>query len=53
MKNEVRQLVKNIIEENAVKFKDSTSKVLYSKVNGKLKKEYVNVSKNMFRPKQG
>lgn len=48
MENNISNLIKNVLEENAVKFKEDTSKILYSKVSDRLKQEYVTVSKNLF-----
>lgn len=49
MKGDIKNLVKNVLEENIVKFKDQTSNILYSKLTNRLKQEYVNVSKRMFK----
>ena len=49
MKNNVRQMIKSVVEENAVSFKENTSKTLYSKVSKKLEEQYVNVSKHIFK----
>jgi septin family protein len=49
MKGEIKNLVKNVLEENIVKFQDQTSNVLYSKLTNRLKQEYVNVSKRVFK----
>jgi hypothetical protein len=49
MKENIQNLIKNAIYENAVKFKDQASQVLYSKVGDRLKQEYINVSKSMFK----
>ena len=49
MKENIQNLIKNAINENAVKFKDQASQVLYSKVGDRLKQEYINVSKSMFK----
>lgn len=51
MKQNVRQILKSVIEENAVNFKNQTNKILYSKVGDKLKQEYVNVSRKLFNNK--
>jgi len=40
MKNDIRQMIKTVIEEDAVNFKDHTSKVLYEKVGQKLEEQY-------------
>lgn len=49
MKENIQNLIKNAIQENAVKFKDQASQVLYSKVGNRLKQEYINVSKSLFK----
>lgn len=49
MKEQIQNIIKNVIEENAVQFKDKTSQVLYGKVGDRLKQEYVNVSKTLFQ----
>jgi hypothetical protein len=49
MKENIQNLIKNAIQENAVKFKDHAAQVLYSKVGDRLKREYINVSKSMFK----
>lgn len=54
MKNNVRQMLKHMIEENAVAFKESTSKVLYGKMATRLQEQYKQVAKNVMgkKPKQ-
>jgi len=49
MENKVSNLIKNVLEENALKFKEHTSEILYSKVSNRLKQQYVEVSKNLFK----
>lgn len=49
MKEQVQNLIKNAIQENAVKFKEQAAAVLYSKVGNRLKNEYINVSKSLFK----
>jgi hypothetical protein len=49
MENKVSNLIKNVLEENALKFKQHTSEILYSKVSNRLKQQYVEVSKNLFK----
>jgi hypothetical protein len=44
----VKELVKNVIEENAVAFKATLNRTLYSKIGQKLQEKYVEVSKNIF-----
>jgi hypothetical protein len=51
MKNEIRELVKNAIQENAVSFKENTSKVLYAKIGSKLEEQYKTVAKNILGTK--
>lgn len=48
MNKKVQEMLKNVVEENAVDFKKSMSNAIYEKVNNKLKQEYVNVAKKMF-----
>jgi hypothetical protein len=52
MKQDVREMIKNVIEENAIKFKTSTSTALYQKIGNRLKDEYKNVAKKMFNSLQ-
>jgi hypothetical protein len=47
MKNEIREILKNAIQENAVSFKENASKVLYTKVGVKLQEQYKNVAKTI------
>lgn len=49
MKNNVRQMIKNIVEENAVGFKESTTKTLYGKVSSRLNEQYKSVAKEIFK----
>lgn len=51
MKNEVREIIKNIIEENAVSFKENAGKVLYAKVGTKLEEKYKAVAQKIMEPK--
>jgi hypothetical protein len=51
MKNNVRQMLKNIVEENAVAFKESTQKTLYGKVAVKLQEQYKTQAKNILGTK--
>jgi hypothetical protein len=50
MNKNVKGMIKNVIEENAVGFKKSTADALYEKINHKLKDQYVAVAKNIFSP---
>jgi hypothetical protein len=51
MKNEIRNMLKTAIEENAIEFKDKTSKVLYEKIGHKLETKYKEISKTIFQSK--
>jgi len=44
----VKELVKNVIEENAVAFKTTLNRTLYSKIGQKLQEKYVQLSQNIF-----
>jgi hypothetical protein len=44
----VKQLVKNVLEENAVAFKATLNRTLYSKVGQKLQEKYVELSQQIF-----
>jgi hypothetical protein len=44
----VKKLVKNVIEENAVAFKTTLNRTLYSKVGQKLQEKYVELSQQIF-----
>jgi|694.fasta_scaffold49299_3 hypothetical protein len=48
MKNTVREMIKNVIEENAVSFKETTSRVLLNKVGNVLSEKYVEISQKLF-----
>lgn len=48
MSKTVRSMVKNVIEENAVAFKNDASNALYQKVGKKLQEKYIKMSKNIF-----
>ena len=50
MKNNIREMIKNMVEENAVAFKDSTNKAIYTKVATKLQEQYKTVAQNLLRP---
>ena len=52
MKNNIRQMLKNVIEENAVSFKDQTAKVLYGKVGLRLQEQYKTVAKTIMSKKE-
>jgi hypothetical protein len=48
MKNQTRQMIKDVIEENAVAFKKDAAKTLYTKVQNKLQEQYKAISKSIF-----
>ena len=52
MKNDIRNLIKNAIEENAVEFKETASKSLYTKVATKLEEQYKKTAKKLFSIKE-
>lgn len=52
MKNQTRQMIKDVIQENAVSFKDSASKVLYTKVKDRLNEQYKTVARSIFIKKE-
>lgn len=52
MKNNIRQMIKNVIQENAVSFKEQTGKVLLSKVGQKLNEQYKIVAQNVLGKKE-
>jgi hypothetical protein len=52
LKNQTRQIIKNVIEENVVAFKENAAKLMYSKVGQKLQDQYKIVAQNLMRPKQ-
>ena len=49
MEYNMTNLIKNVLEENAIKFKDEATELLYSKVANRLKNEYIKVSNNLFK----
>ena len=44
----IEKLLTKVINEDVIEFKNSLSKILYEKVNHKLRKEYVRISQNLF-----
>jgi hypothetical protein len=52
MKNNIRQMIKNVVQENAVSFKNETSKVLYNKVGQRLQEQYKTVAKTILGKKE-
>jgi ribosomal protein S3AE len=51
MKNNVRQMLKHIVEENAVSFKEQTGKILYGKISNRLNEQYKSIAKTILNPK--
>lgn len=51
MNDKVKVMIKNVVEENAVGFKNSTANALYQKVSSRLKEEYKNKAKSLFQEK--
>jgi hypothetical protein len=49
MKENIREMIKSVIEENAVSFKDTATQALYGKVASKLEEEYKNVAKKIMK----
>jgi len=49
MKNRTRQMIKDVIQENAVAFKESTAKALYCKIAKRLDEQYKAISQNVFK----
>lgn len=41
-------LIKSILEENILSFKEESNTLLYSKLNSKLKQKYIGISKSLF-----
>lgn len=48
MKPSVKTILKDVIQENAVEFKNNTTKILYEKVGNSLQKKYKDLSKDFF-----
>lgn len=51
MKNNIREMLKNVVEENAVSFKENAANALYVKVADKLQEQYKTVAKSIMEPK--
>ena len=45
-------MIKNVVEENAVSFKDQTAKVLYGKVGQRLQEQYKTIAKTIMAKKE-
>lgn len=48
MNKKAHEIVKNVVEENIIDFKKTTSEAIYEKLNNLLKSEYAHVAKKMF-----
>jgi hypothetical protein len=51
MNNKVRNMIKSVVEENAIGFKAATSNALYEKIGNKLKDQYKVIAKDLFKKK--
>lgn len=51
MKKDIRDMLKNVIQENAVSFKETTGKILYAKIGTKLEEKYKEVAKTILEVK--
>ena len=51
MNPKVNEIIKNMIDENVVDFKENTTKILYEKTGKKIEGMYVQVAKNLIQPK--
>jgi hypothetical protein len=49
MNNKINELVKNMIDENVVSFKENTTKILYEKTGKKIENMYETVAKNLLK----
>jgi len=48
MKNNLQKnLIKSILEENIVQFREDAANILKTKTSNRLKQEYINISKNL------
>jgi hypothetical protein len=52
MKNNIRQMLKTVVEENAVAFKEHATKVLYGKVGSRLQEQYKVIAKDFLGKKE-
>jgi hypothetical protein len=50
MNPKVNELIKNMIDENVVAFKENTSKLLYEKTGKKIESMYETVAKTIIKP---
>lgn len=51
MKNDIKEMLKSVIQENAVSFKEVAGKVLYSKIGTRLEEKYKTTAKTMMETK--
>lgn len=51
MNDKVKNMIKSVVEENAVEFKQSTAKALYEKIGNRLGEQYKTVSRDLFKKK--
>jgi len=51
MNDKVKNMIKSVVEENAVGFKQATSNALYEKIGSRLQEQYKIVSKDMLKKK--
>lgn len=49
MKNRTRQMLKDVIQENAVAFRENTAKALYCKISKRLDEQYKAISQHVFK----
>ena len=47
MNQQVNKMIKNMIDENVVAFKENTAKVLYEKTGKKIESAYQTVAQNL------
>ena len=50
MNPKTKELIKNMIDENVVSFKENTSKILYEKSGKKIEGMYETVAKEIIKP---
>lgn len=50
MSNKVRELMKNMIDENVVSFKEKATNILYEKTGKKIEHMYETVAKTIIKP---
>lgn len=51
MNPKVNELIRNMIDENVVAFKENTNKILYEKTGKKIESMYQSVAKTILTPK--